>query len=178
MNCGCGSVVEHHLAKVRVASSNLVIRSGSILPGLPGLSRFSAFPRFLTLLRTAQRSFRSSGPSRSPCERPGRVSVLVQGHACRHACASALPDCALLSSPRSATCRRSPHTTGSPDSATNSHNFDRERLARGGVNDPYPCMGCRPGPVGYPTMLSPPLNPFADRPAVCESNFERCWRRT
>ncbi len=25
--CGCGSVVEHHLAKVRVASSNLVIRS-------------------------------------------------------------------------------------------------------------------------------------------------------
>jgi hypothetical protein len=26
--CGRGSVVEHHLAKVRVASSNLVARSG------------------------------------------------------------------------------------------------------------------------------------------------------
>ena len=25
--CGCGAVVAHHLAKVRVASSNLVIRS-------------------------------------------------------------------------------------------------------------------------------------------------------
>ena len=27
MQCGCGAVVAHHLAKVRVASSNLVIRS-------------------------------------------------------------------------------------------------------------------------------------------------------
>ena len=31
--CGCGSVVEHHLAKVRVASSNLVIRSKQALAG-------------------------------------------------------------------------------------------------------------------------------------------------
>ena len=29
--CGCGSVVEHRLAKARVASSNLVIRSNSCL---------------------------------------------------------------------------------------------------------------------------------------------------
>ena len=32
--CGCGAVVAHHLAKVRVASSNLVIRSSEV-------SRFS-----------------------------------------------------------------------------------------------------------------------------------------
>ena len=29
--CGCGAVVAHHLAKVRVASSNLVIRSSEVL---------------------------------------------------------------------------------------------------------------------------------------------------
>ena len=33
LQCGCGAVVAHHLAKVRVASSNLVIRSsGSFGP--------------------------------------------------------------------------------------------------------------------------------------------------
>ena len=31
--CGCGAVVAHHLAKVRVASSNLVIRSNGSRPG-------------------------------------------------------------------------------------------------------------------------------------------------
>src|SRR3954470_364718 len=32
--CGCGAVVAHHLAKVRVASSNLVIRSSEdVTPG-------------------------------------------------------------------------------------------------------------------------------------------------
>ena len=33
--CGCGAVVAHHLAKVRVASSNLVIRSEKPRDGVP-----------------------------------------------------------------------------------------------------------------------------------------------
>ena len=33
--CGCGAVVAHHLAKVRVASSNLVIRSEKPRGGAP-----------------------------------------------------------------------------------------------------------------------------------------------
>jgi hypothetical protein len=45
--CGCGAVVAHHLAKVRVASSNLVIRSvGPAGPGGPhGLPSLVGWPR-------------------------------------------------------------------------------------------------------------------------------------
>ena len=42
--CGCGAVVAHHLAKVRVASSNLVIRS-SETPRGSGESPTVAWPR-------------------------------------------------------------------------------------------------------------------------------------
>ena len=42
--CGRGSVVEHHLAKVRVASSNLVARSNKLAGQRP------FFPGSLSLL--------------------------------------------------------------------------------------------------------------------------------
>ena len=41
--CGCGSVVEHRLAKARVASSNLVIRSIFLFASLAQLDRASDY---------------------------------------------------------------------------------------------------------------------------------------
>ncbi len=78
--CGSGSVVEHRLAKARVASSNLVFRS-SFLPRPLGRVHFTGTAGYIwcdgevVTLRPAKPPFVGSNPTRTSKENPVRYGL-------------------------------------------------------------------------------------------------------